>query len=188
MRLILLRHEERDQANPLFYSSLTPDGMANAELLGYKLLKYDIDVIFSSPFLRTLQTIYPYCRNTNKKVNVEYGIYEYIHNLMFTKDNYYHDISEYKVEYPLLWSIINKSYKSVCDGGDIEFYENEMSLQRRIIKFFDELIPKYHDKTVLIVSHMGIINRIKDIYSLGGGETRMNKYFPMGHYEVYDIN
>ncbi len=187
MRVILLRHEERDMANPLFYSSLTPDGMANAELLGYKLLRYNIDVIFSSPFLRTLQTVYPYCRNTNKKVNVEYGLYEYIHNIMFTRDNYYHDIMEYKIEYPLLWSIINKQYKSIVDEDDLECYENEMGLQRRIIKFFDELIPRYHDKTVLIVSHMGVINRIKGLY-FSDGKTDMNKYFPMGHYEIYDMN
>ena len=75
MKLIILRHEERPN-NSLFFTPLTENGKKNAEELKNKLPD-NIDLIYSSPFLRVLQTIYPYCKKHNKTVNVENSFYEY---------------------------------------------------------------------------------------------------------------
>ena len=78
MKIILLRHEER-YLDIGFYSNLTDKGVINSCLLGNTLNKYDIDIVFSSPFIRTLQTIYPFIMKNNyqKKVNCEYTITEH---------------------------------------------------------------------------------------------------------------
>ena len=58
MRIIILRHAKR-YGSPLFETSLTPEGLQQAKKLVGQLEKIGIDEIYSSPFLRVLQTIYP---------------------------------------------------------------------------------------------------------------------------------
>ena len=43
MKIILLRHEERDINNPLFFSKLTDEGMIKSKLLVKELNKYNIN-------------------------------------------------------------------------------------------------------------------------------------------------
>ena len=181
MKIILLRHEEREN-NVGFYSNLTEDGIINSCLLPKKLKKYNIDIIFSSPFIRTLQTIYLYSEENNKKVNVEYGLYEYLHNPCFILSKWYYSINELNDK--SLLTIINTNYKSVVNKDDFVVLENELSLEKRIVKFFNYLKYNHNNETILIVSHMGIINKIKDIYIK---KTDLGEQFKMGHYEIYDI-
>jgi phosphohistidine phosphatase SixA len=79
MKIVLLRHEEREN-DVGFYSNLTENGIIKSCVLPKKLRKLNIDIIFSSPFIRTLQTVYKYALKYNKKINIEYGLYEYLHN------------------------------------------------------------------------------------------------------------
>jgi len=181
MKIILLRHEEREN-NIGFYSNLTEDGIINSCLLPQKFKKYNIDAIFSSPFIRTLQTIYLYSEKNNKKVNIEYGLYEYLHNPYFLLSKWYYSTNE--IHDKSLLSIINNDYNSVINKNDFFILENETSLEKRLVKFFNYLNYNYNNKTILIVSHMGIINKIKDLYIK---KTDLDEEFRMGHYEIYDI-
>jgi broad specificity phosphatase PhoE len=181
MKIILLRHEEREN-NIGFYSNLTEDGIINSCLLPQKLKKYNIDIIFSSPFIRTLQTIYLYSEKNNKKVNIDYGLCEYLHNPYFLLSKWYYSINELNDK--SLVSIINTNYKSIVNKDDFIILENEISLEKRLIKFFDYLKCNYNNQTVLLVSHMGVINKIKDLYIK---KTDLSDQFRMGYYEIYDI-
>ncbi len=186
MRLILLRHEERDLLDPRFFTELTTKGKENAMKLVNKLSNEKIDIIFSSPFLRTLQTIYPYSTHNNQKVNVEYGLYEYIHNPIFNENNWYHTLSEYNNnKYIYINDIINNNYQSIVNKNDFIVLEDKPNLENRLIKFFNYLITNYHNKTVLLVSHMGTINMIKNLFIK---KTNMNEHFEMGRYEIYELN
>jgi alpha-ribazole phosphatase len=187
MKLILLRHEERDMSDPRFFTELTIKGKENTIHLVEQLSKENIDVIFSSPFLRTLQTIYPYANHFDKKINVEYGLYEYIHNPIFHINNWYHSIIEYQNndQFYYINNIINQNYKSIIQKKDFTILENQQFLENRIILFFDYLRTNYHDKTVLLVSHMATINMIKNIYLK---KTNLNDYFKMGSYEIYNLD
>ena len=78
MKIYLLRHEIRDMYDPSFYSPLLDAGLKNAQVLSTILDKQDINLIFSSPFKRVLQTVQPYCDMRNLKVNIEYSLYEQI--------------------------------------------------------------------------------------------------------------
>ena len=87
MKIILLRHEERDINNPLFFSKLTDEGMIKSKLLVKELNKYNINTIYASPFLRVLQTIYPYCKSNNINVNVNNLLYESMDDIKFNDNN-----------------------------------------------------------------------------------------------------
>ena len=68
---------------------------------------------------------------------------------------------------------------------DFIVLENEKNLEKRIIPFFNYLLNNYHNKTVLLVSHKGVLNKIKDLYIK---KTDLEDEFEMGSFEVYDIN
>jgi broad specificity phosphatase PhoE len=182
MRVILLRHEERG-IDVGFYSSLTEHGIINAcNYLPDKLHASKIDVIFSSPFLRTLQTIYPYANLYNKKVNIEYGLYEYLHNPYFLLGNWYYTIND--INDSDLKSIINYKYKSIIKKYDFSVLEDENDLEKRVKKFFEYLKRNFYNQTVLIVTHKGVINKIKDVYLK---KTAMDEDFTTGSIEEFEI-
>jgi broad specificity phosphatase PhoE len=189
MKIILLRHEERG-IDVGFNSELTENGILGSLKLVNKIdelnKKYNIRYIYSSPFIRTLQTIFPYSYKYNKKINVEYGLYEYLHNPYFLISKWYYDIESIKDKD--LKSIINTKYTSVIDKNDFAVLENEDNLENRIIKFFNILKKKHNfnkDYTILLVTHKGIINKIKKMYF--NELTNMDDEFPMGHLEIYDL-
>ena len=68
--LYVLRHEERDDVNPLFDSPLTENGFENSKKLVPLLQRLEIDTIYCSPFLRVVQTIHQYCLQTNKHIKL----------------------------------------------------------------------------------------------------------------------
>lgn len=182
MKVILLRHEERG-IDVGFYSNLTEQGIINScNLLPDKLNKLKIDIIFSSPFIRTLQTIYPYSNLYNKKVNIEYGLYEYLHNPYFLLGNWYYYIND--INDDDLKSIINYKYNSVIKKNDFSVLEDEEDLEKRVKKFFEYLKRNFYNQTVLIVTHKGVINKIKDIYLR---RTDMDENFTMGSIEEFEI-
>ena len=66
MKIYLLRHEDRTM-DLTFFSPLTKNGLENSVELIKHLEKEKIDTIYSSPYIRTLQTIYPYSKKYNIK-------------------------------------------------------------------------------------------------------------------------
>ena len=182
MKLILLRHEDRNLLNPLFFTPLTDLGMTRRYQLVEPLSMENIDVIYSSPFLRTLETIYPTAKFLKKKVNVEYGLYEYVHNPLFTFTDWYHRVDELWEEHPHLKKMVNERYRSVVTQDDFEIMEDEKRLERRLTPFLHQILREDSQKTVLLVTHGGVINKIKDMLI---ERTPMNDYFPMGNFEVF---
>ena len=187
MKIILLRHEERG-FDVGFYSNLTDNGIIKSCILSNKLKKLKIDEIYCSPFIRTLQTIYPFADKYNKKVNLEYGLYEYIHNPYFLFNEWYYTLDD--IHDKDLQSIINKEYTSIVTKDDFNFacvegvLENEINLEKRTRKFFSNLKIVEETKTILIVTHKGIINKIKDLYF---EKTDMDADFDMGEIFLMDI-
>jgi len=200
MKLILVRHEERG-IDIGFFSELTDKGIIQSLEIPERIksilkektstnLEFEnktdnnitIDEIFCSPFIRTLQTVYKCSKEFKKKVKLEYGLYEYLHNPYFLLFDSYYEKKDIK-DIDLL-KIIDNKYKSVVERDDLKVLEDETNLEKRIIKFFDSIKEDYKNKTILIVTHEGVINKIKDIYVK---KTDMSDKYPMGHIEVYDI-
>lgn len=59
MKIYILRHEDRT-IDCSFFGPLTKKGLINSGKLIDKLEKLNIDEIYCSPFIRTMQTIYPF--------------------------------------------------------------------------------------------------------------------------------
>ena len=87
MTVYLLRHEKRFPI-PTYFTSLTDEGLENSKLLCEEINTIQPDIILTSPFLRCIQTIYPYAKKYNKKINIDYSLYEFLEDPLFTKNNY----------------------------------------------------------------------------------------------------
>lgn len=183
MNLYLLRHEKRDLNNPTFYSPLLEVGLENADKLKYLLNKLNINLIFSSPFIRVLQTIEPYCIMKNKKVNREFGLYENIdindndtNQFKFDKNNFRIDVKKDDDKYYLL----NEDYNSIVNLEEINY---NTTIENRVDKFINKIIEQYKDTiiNILIVTHQSIINTIL--------KRNFSDEYPMGQVcQVIDLN
>ena len=171
MRIYILRHEERYEC-PKFYTQLTPTGFKNSELLISILDKEKINLIFSSPFPRVLQTIKPYCnfKNMRQVVCIDYSLYETMYDPRFTNDEYPIKLNEKDNEYYL----IDPSYNSTIPLDNIICPESETDVEKRANIFFDKLIEKYKHTTlnILLASHASTLGSLDGIpntrYPLGG--------------------
>ena len=160
MRIYILRHEDRTQ-DCSFFAPLTYDGLENAKKLVEKLEKEKIDIIISSPFIRTLQTIYPYVNKTKIEINIEYGLSEIHHK----------DIIPMKAvgismpEYILKTFNYNLKYKTVVHPSEIKYPENINQCKDRMKKVLHYIIENYYktDNHILIVTHQTLCNYVLEI-------------------------
>jgi broad specificity phosphatase PhoE len=154
MRIYFLRHEDRYKSTA-FFTPLTFKGKKNALKLANRLASLKITQIFSSPFLRTLQTIEPFVKKSKLKVNLENSIREI---------NLVNHIPKKECKMTLPEELekqfnINKKYDSFLKPKDIIYPEEESYLKKRFNNFLKYLIEKYNktDDNILIVSHAGLI-------------------------------
>lgn len=185
MKLLLLKHEEKYDS-PNFFTDLTSIGKMNSNTsIIYQLKKYKINKIYSSPFISTLLTIYPYClkyiKSDKDKINIEYSLYEHVKDKRFSDDNWkktHNDIKNCKFT-----NIINNSYKSLTTIDNIKFRETDNDLFERVYFFVNILFKTYGCKNIniLIVTHQSVINIIKYIKD---GITNIDDYVPCGKLEI----
>ena len=157
MKLYLLRHEKRAIDNPSFYSPLLENGLIDANKLKFILNDLNINLIFSSPFKRVLQTVKPYCDMKKMNVNIEYSLYEQIYNheshkFKFDKNDYKKDLMPNDPEFYLK----NNDYISYLPLDKIQFTEDTTIRSNNFLK---HIINKYKDtdKNILLATHGGII-------------------------------
>ena len=163
MRIYLLRHEKRDLRDPTFYSPLLPEGLEDADKLKYLLDKLEINVIYASPFKRVLQTIKPYCDMKDLKINIEYGLYEQIFNVLvgdgyveFDPKNFKLDLKSTDSEFYLK----NKDYTSLVPLSKIEFTNKTHKRCQGVFDHLTYLYQKYENMNILLVSHAGILGQM----------------------------
>jgi len=162
-KLYLLRHEQRGD-DISFESRLTLNGLKNSKNIVCPALEnLSIDIIYCSPFIRTLQTIQPFCYKTGKKINIEWSIVEsFPHNPIISKE---------------FTNIINHEYKSHIPythttDQEIIYFEHLRQQVKRFILSLD------HSKNILIVTHMPVINAI--LSSIGINHIDMYTYHKPG--------
>lgn len=167
MKLYILRHEDRTQ-DCSFFAPLTKNGLINSEKISELLLTKKIDIIYSSPFIRTLQTILPYLDKSNKKVNIEYSLSEINHQDIITKKAYGIYLPEYIAEN----YNYDNDYTSLIKPTDITYPETFKHVDKRVKKFLKELFSSYYstDKIILLVSHQSICSSILQIVNKSSKE------------------
>ena len=149
MKIYILRHEDRGKETTI-YTPLTPKGIDNSEKLIDIFKKEGIDLIFSSPFIRTLQTVYPYSKDKNIKINLEYSLCEIHHKDLIPIKAHGMYLPEYIAE---LFDY-NPEYKSLIKPTEITFPEKEHHVVIRTKRFLRNIlnvnIDKFSDIKLLI--------------------------------------
>ena len=144
-KIYILRHGERDNSID-FDTLLTPRGVQRAEKeICQVLQRINFDEIYCSPFIRTLQTIKPYCDLTGSKINLEWALSESI------PEDYYIP-PEYN-------DIINHDYQSYYVSETTTFLADESfeNIKNRIKDFIQS---RRRDISMLFVTHLPIMNAI----------------------------
>ena len=179
MKIFVLRHEERPMDDPGFLTQLTEFGKHKAMFsLKNTLKNFSFTHIFSSPFLRVLQTIAPYAEN-NHYVNIEYGLAEGLHDPVFEDQN----------DFTIKDSpCITSSYDSVFDVNNYRYYENEDTIRSRVKMFYDDLVEKHKNEnhTILLAAHQCICNILLELMT--NQEREMDDTFGMGKLATCDEN
>jgi len=180
MKIYILRHEDRNM-DATFFSPLTEKGLTRSQNLINDLNKLNITKIYCSPYIRTMQTILPYSKASNNKLNLDYSLVEIQHPGI---------IPPYSVNLELPQYIANKfnynpDYNSLIKPTDIIYPENECYLEIRTKKFIKNIILKYHktDNNILIVTHQGLCKIMLKIINKYGNIKPSNeliKEYPTG--------
>jgi 2,3-bisphosphoglycerate-dependent phosphoglycerate mutase len=152
MKIYILRHEERVHDSS-FFAPLTENGLNNSKKLIKDLEKLNINCIYSSPFIRTLQTITPYSKEYNLPVNVDYALSEMKNERIIPS----YGANVTMPSYMNYYFNVNEDYRSTIDTIDISYPESKESLESRLQKFINHLL-KIHDKNdvILLVTHQAL--------------------------------
>jgi 2,3-bisphosphoglycerate-dependent phosphoglycerate mutase len=146
--IYLLRHEQRGK-DVTFTSRLTEQGCIRSSALVSTLQQLSITSIYSSPFVRTLQTIRPYAEINSVLVNIEWGLAESL-SASIPSDEFF--------------SIINKQYNSYFSAPRSSTNLSWPVLQRRVSMFLD-MLDKTHvsSDVILLVCHLPVINAFIEV-------------------------
>ena len=181
MKLYVMRHCERNMNDISFESRLVYEGHMNAKKKYNEMNKKKINVIYSSPFLRTIQTGDFYSKMKEISINVDYSIAEYVGKTakinMFSVNNY---------EIPDTWK---KNFNLDLHYMFHNKYDKDESVQDaifRVFRFLLHLKEKYSstDKNILLITHMSIVNIIlgfkTSFNNIGDINEYLEKFYPMG--------
>ena len=157
MKIYILRHEDRTQ-DCSFFAPLTKKGIENSQSLIKTLKTCDINKIYCSPYIRTLQTIHPYSKKYNIPINIDYGLIEILHESIISPKSYDVELPDYMAEY----FNMNKSYYPLITNKDLEYPENDEKLLKRTKKIFKHIINtnKHSQDNILVVTHQGLCKNI----------------------------
>ena len=164
MRLYVLRHAQRAPDDPTFDSPLLPEGQETATELATKLKTScpPFTHLYTSPFLRCVQTIAPYCQASERVVRVEHALYEYI------RADAGHDPVAFRRSWeqgthPELDACVDRTYASWWPLTALTYDESETTMRRRVRAFVAHLREQHAaDDVVLLVTHLSAINAILD--------------------------
>ena len=160
MKIYILRHEDRTQDATMF-SPLTSRGLSRSIDLIKILKKHNITKIYSSPYIRTLQTVLPYSRESNIQINLEYSLAEIQSPYIIPEKSYNVHLPTYIAES----FNYNSKYKSLIYPDNFNYPENEKQVSSRVRHFLNDLFKNKleSDNNILIVTHQLICNQILQI-------------------------
>ncbi len=157
MKLYILRHEDRTQ-DATFFSPLTKTGLEKSEELIKELEKLNINYIYCSPYIRTLQTIHPFAKKNNKKIKLEYGLCEIQHPDIVPKKSFQVRLPEYMAE---LFNY-DSNYTEKVEPEKLQYPEDEKKVLARVKEVLKHIVS-IHGSTndsIVIVTHQIVCNII----------------------------
>lgn len=189
MKIYVLRHEDRTM-DLTFFSPLTKNGLDNSIELIKHLEKEKINIVYSSPYIRTLQTIYPYCKKFNIRPNLEYSLTELYQEENIPRKSYQITLPEYIAES----FNFNREYPSSILPSDINFPESIRNFNKRIKDFLRNIIKDNYNSnnSILLVTHQGVIDLLLHTILKKNKDIKNNlgdsKYPKGGLTKIFDNN
>lgn len=188
MKLYVMRHCERNMNDVSFESPLIYEGQMNAKKKYDEMNKKKIDRIYSSPFLRTIQTADFYSKIKEIPVNIDYSIAEYA-----ATDDKINMYSINNFEIPDTWK--NNFHINLNKMIHNKYNKDETAKDAiyRVFKFLLHLKMKYQgtNKNILIVTHMSIVNIILGLKNHFTNIDDIDKYienfYPMGNITEFEF-
>jgi len=183
MKIYVVRHEDRTQ-DATFFSPLTSRGIENSKLLSKSFKKIDINLIFSSPFIRTLQTVTDYASEEKIPIKIDYSLVESINPYIIPENSYNVSLPEYLAE---IFGV-DLHYKPVMSPSQLIWNEKTKNIQERAKKFLRKIMINYAktDKKILICTHQAVINCIIKIINK---EHKLEYNYPKGGLsKIFDSN
>lgn len=151
MKIILVRHGKTiyNQENRYQGQSDVPlnrEGINQARALRRKFKNEKIDIIFTSDLLRAVQTAEEIAKDRNIKIikdkrlrEINYGIFEGL------------NVEEIKAKYAkVLQNWWDNPLKTKIPEG-----ETVKELEKRVSQFLKDILRKYKNKNIIVVSHSG---------------------------------
>ncbi len=195
MKIYIIRHEDRT-IDASFFAPLTKQGLINSNKLVKILNKLDIKIVYSSPFIRTLQTVHPFTLENKLKINIDYGFSEIMHPTIIPQKSYNVELPDYLCEH----FNYQPNYIPIIKSTNLIYPEDELMLINRTKKMFKKVIDKHWNTSdnILIVTHQGICKSILKIISknININVNDINNYekgkitliFDTDHWEFKKIN
>jgi len=177
MKIFILRHEDRTQ-DASFYAPLTKNGLEKSKKLINKLEELNINHVYSSPYIRTLQTVYPYVKIHDKKIKLEYSLSE-INDLQLIPKNAY---GAYLPEYLAESFLYDENYKSFMQPSELKYPENEKDVICRTKNFLKNVITNHYksDDRVLLVTHQVVCNNILNLINKNLNNKEITNNYQIG--------
>ena len=140
---------------------LSKKGFENSDML-QSLMPETPDLIFASPYISSLQTVYPYCINNDTMVNVDNSLYPCDHEDM-QKATY--NILKY---HNYLYDIINNNYSDSILSNNILDNESIFDIKNRLSPFLYKITSNFTktNKVVLIVAQKCICQLILNHFNI----------------------
>ena len=172
-----INNEEDNKIELIQTDMLSKSGFEKAENLK-TTLKIKPDLVFSSPYISTLQTIYPLCFRDKIEANIDNALYPCKHM------NINYSIRNYLENYTYLYDIINLNYKGSCLNNNIPQIETDVEIKNRLFPFLYDIYNKLKktDKTVLIATHSCIKKLILEYFNK---DNTIKKYDTVKKNEIY---
>lgn len=181
MKLYILRHEERDLSDPSFHIELTENGKYKAKtVLKAELEDLNITQVYCSPFIRTLQTVQPFCDDNGICPKVDYSLYEaYNNNILFIDESNRRRLTNIE---KIMYSV-DSNYK--CEHSEVQpkYPDSKNERVNRVSNFLSAILNKYNntDENVLLCTHGDIVHIIYEkFHNKSYYEVNNNEMYPMG--------
>ncbi len=159
------RHGNRfDFVNPEWFNTalrrydppLSEDGFIQAEELGKRLKNENITQIFSSPFLRTIQTANKVAQVLNLPIKLEAGLGEWHNPDWMTETPETHPQELLELEYPG----IDWSYQSRVIP---QYPEDEAAVNRRTGETVRKLVAEFSEDILLVGHGASVFGAVKSL-------------------------
>jgi broad specificity phosphatase PhoE len=187
-KLILIRHGESESNIEGRFNrtakgtNLTEEGKRQSELVANRLKDKKIDILYTSPTNRTLQTTEIINKYLNLEVNIEEDLKERDYGILSGQPRK-------NIKLPDNLREIN--VKRVTEEDfKIPQGESFTELKERVIKIINKIIEKHKNKTILIIAHGNVVRSlVAELFKMSLKETYKILRFPSNTcYTEIDIN